>query len=190
MNLVPIPHWSHAGLLPPVDSSDPTSWNRSPYRVRLTEVIDRFATTPQRCRVLSALLTLRSSLHRLGYVVGFQWINGSFVEHVEALRGHAPRDIDVVSFVARPPSGNVDFSASATDGPSVPDENDCVDHYIVELDLPPEQLINLAVYWSGVWSHRRSGEWKGFLEIDLSPDNDPLATERLGRRQIEVDGGS
>ncbi len=44
------------------------------------------------------MLAFRRELAKLGLAAGFQWLDGSFVEHVELVRGRAPADIDVVTF--------------------------------------------------------------------------------------------
>ncbi len=55
-----------------------------------------------------------------------------------------------------------------------------VDAYFVELDArSPEVLVNRSVYWYSIWSHRRDGLWKGFLQVDLAPAADALAREGL-----------
>lgn len=41
-----------------------------------------------------------------GLVEGFQWIDGSFLEHVESTEGRDPRDIDVVTFFRLPDGKN------------------------------------------------------------------------------------
>lgn len=68
----------------------------------LLDVVMRFGTSGERRHVLQGWLAHRAALHHLGLVSGFQWIDGSFVEDVETLRGRAPNDVDVVSFVDAP----------------------------------------------------------------------------------------
>jgi hypothetical protein len=34
-------------------------------------------------------------------------------------------------------------------------------------------------YWYSMWSHRRNGLWKGFVQIDLNPSSDADARESL-----------
>lgn len=99
MTTVAISQWNTLGLLPPVN---PTSAERSPYPVALLDVILRFATSPERCKVLKGFLDYRAALHGMGLVNGFQWLDGSFTEQVETLERRSPRDIDVVTFVYTP----------------------------------------------------------------------------------------
>ena len=85
-------------LLPANNPSDPTSrggYDRSPYRVSLTEFATMFGYSPQRRRLLSAFLEYRAELHSIGLVRGFQWVDGSFVENAEIRRGLLPNDIDL-----------------------------------------------------------------------------------------------
>ena len=45
----------------------------------------------------------------------------------------------------------------------------------------PEPLVRQSTYWYSLWSHRRNGQWKGFLQIDLSPADDLIAEANLGK---------
>ncbi len=57
-----------------------------------------------------------------------------------------------------------------------------VDAYFVQLnDCAPEPLIRQSTYWHSLWSHRRSGRWKGYLEVDLSVAADTTAMVNLER---------
>ena len=91
-----------------------------------------------------------------------------------------PKDIDVVSFVHTP----LGFAPT-------PQQLEVLDHdqakatflvdcYFVEINLlPPDNLIKQSTYWYSMWSHRRNQEWKGYLEIDLSPAEDSVASAWL-----------
>lgn len=105
MTTVRIPDWNRAGVLPPFIPSRPVSQDRSPYRVTLSDLIEHFGTTPARRKILAGFLGYRAALHEMGFVDGFQWLNGSFTERVEQSRlRRPPRDLDVVTFVRRPPA--------------------------------------------------------------------------------------
>lgn len=54
------------GLLPPIDSDQPTSADRSPYPVALMDLVMRFSTSPERRVVLAGFLDFRASLHAMG----------------------------------------------------------------------------------------------------------------------------
>jgi hypothetical protein len=176
-----IPKWTGEGLIPPIDDRNPTGRNRSPYRVGLKEFIARFATTSPRMKILDGYLRLRKLLHEHGFCSGFQWVNGSFVENAEAVRGRPPMDIDVVSFLAEPALTTNLTVEDALDADMVKNSF-FVDHYMVELNLPSRLLVREAAYWFGVWSHRRTtNQWKGFLQIDLEADEDEEASRLLQR---------
>lgn len=183
MNTAVIPDWTPQGVLPPINSVSPTSTDRSPYVVSLTDVVMRFATSPERIRILTGLLDYRAALHTIGMNSGFQWLDGSFLEEVETLENRSPRDIDVVTFFHRP-IGMLQqdlFHAN----PQLFDLSQVktsyhVDGYIQELKGDsPEALVEKATYWYSMWSHRRDQLWKGFLQIDLAPVEDITARANL-----------
>ncbi|WP_225922790.1 DUF6932 family protein [Pseudomonas hamedanensis] len=103
-----IPEWNAEGVLPPINNNDPIGSDRAPYHVSLEQVVDRFATSPDRCDIFAGYLAHRAELHRMGMDSGFQWLDGSFTEDIEMLENRAPRDIDVVTFTD---AGNVFFDA-------------------------------------------------------------------------------
>ena len=176
MSTVSIPSWGPAGVLPPIDVVDPTSANRSPYRISLADFVLRFATSPERCTILEGLLQYRAALHGVGLTVGFQWADGSFLEHVEHVAGRPPNDVDVVTFY-RLGAGDTPQLVLAR-APDLFDYNKVkanfkVDAYLVPLDADPSFLVGNSAYWYGVWSHRRDWTWKGFVEVDLAPPDAP-----------------
>ena len=72
-----------------------------------------------------------------------------------------------------------------TQGPELfnPDETKQtfkVDAYFVQLNLDdPEYLVEYSTYWYSLWSHRRTGLWKGFIRVDLDPADDAAALANL-----------
>ena len=186
MPTVPIPNWTSKGVLPPVNALQPSSAERSPYRVKLLDVVMRFATSNERRKILKGFLDYRAALHSMTVTQGFQWLDGSFSEDVELLEKRPPRDIDLVSFIHTPPG----FPATPID-PDVFDHAHAkatylVDSYIVEINLlPPDNLIKKSTYWYSMWSHRRTQEWKGYLEIDLSPVEDAASSAWLAAQMAE-----
>ena len=183
MSVMAIPNWSASGVLPPISPAAPASTDRSPYEASLTDLILHFNTSAERQTILTGLLDFRAALHGLGLVQGFQWLDGSFLENVEVTESRAPRDIDVVNFF-RLPNGQTQSSLlQMNQSLFIPQETKAryhVDAYFVQLDAAaPEPLVGSATYWYGMWSHRRSGEWKGFLRIDLSPGDDQAARANL-----------
>jgi hypothetical protein len=55
-------------------------------------------TTPARLTILDGFLQFRQRLRAAGLAVGFQWLNGSFLQDVERFEGRDPGDLDVVTF--------------------------------------------------------------------------------------------
>lgn len=182
MNIVAIPDWNSQGFLPPADPTalppaiPPNDPRRSPYPVSLMDLMMRFASTPDRWRVLHGFLAYRQALHALGLVSGFQWLDGSFVEDVETLEQRAPRDIDVVSFVEVPARFAIGDVRPRVLNHDTAKADFKVDAFFVELNrLGPEALVSWSAYWYSVWSHRRNRVWKGFLQVQLGPDEDANA---------------
>jgi len=185
MSDVVIPDWNSNGVIPPIDPTNPTSFERSPYEVSLTDLVLRFGTSPERQEVLNGFLLFRSELHKVGLTRGVQWLDGSFLENIESLESRAPNDIDVVMFYHRPNSYTQQelFKAS----PRLFNHDNVkeyyhVDAYLINLDdNTPEFLVSSSAYWYSVWSHRRNLLWKGYLQIDLSQTHDDSAIDTLKR---------
>ena len=74
----------------------------APYNVPLLQVADRFGTSKERIEILKGLIAYRDELRTAGFLNGFQWLDGSFMENVEKNRSRPPGDIDVVTFSHRP----------------------------------------------------------------------------------------
>jgi hypothetical protein len=145
----------------------------------LSDFVLRFGATPERRHILNGLLLFRAELHCLGIIQGFQWLNGSFLEHIERLENRPPRDVDVVTFVAVPETFQPNEQARRLFDHDWVKQHFLVDSHMVELDLPPDELVTWSAYWYGLWSHRRSQLWKGYLQIALSPDEDETARTYL-----------
>ena len=92
-------HWTADGLLPGNDPAGGVSEKRSPYVIALPNFVSRFGHSGKRRELLDGFLRYRALLKQAGLDVGFQWVNGSFVEDVERVRGRPPADVDVVSFI-------------------------------------------------------------------------------------------
>ena len=196
MTRVAIPMWSASGIIPPVSSTGPTSAERSPYVVSLSEFVLRFAASSKRHQILDGLLRYRSRLHAAGLTSGFQWFDGSFLENIEVMESRDPQDLDVVTFYSSP-AGMTQADLRARD-PDVFPANASeriaftnvffVDPYLVNLGMPSSRLVQLSTYWYSMWSHRRDLSWKGYLQVDLDPGDDANATSYLSTPIIS--GGS
>lgn len=176
-SIASIPAWNSAGVLPPIRPNAPgSSPDRSPYTVELAVLFDRFATSPERMAILDGLLRFRTDLHAAGITSGFQWLDGSFLEQVEAIEGRAPRDMDVVTFLDLPQG--LDQQSLVQRHGTLFDQKHvkatyAMDAYFAVLGQPTDhwQVKNIA-YWYSLWSHRRDGLWKGFVQVDLDPSQD------------------
>ena len=180
--------WDEAGLIPPVNLTAPTGRDRSPYRMTLSEFVERFGVTETRCNLLADFLDLRAALHEAQLVRGFQWINGSFAEHVEVRQDREPNDIDVVTFYHIPDDCGTQ-QILRDKHPSLFESqwgaSGSIHSYFQHLNLiAPERLVRRTAYWNSLWSHTREGTWKGFLEADLAPDEDVKARQKLNEGNV------
>jgi hypothetical protein len=150
----------------------------------LTDVVLRFGTSRERCRILDGFLKYRGELHAAGLTQGFQWLNGSFLEHIESLEFRHPQDLDLVTFFRLaagqdPVAARPNLFAADPAGRRRLKERYLVDNHFVNLDAQAEELILRSTYWYSLWSHRRDRIWKGFVQVDLSPLDDPAAVAAL-----------
>jgi hypothetical protein len=151
--------------------------------VALADVVLRFGVSKERCSILDGLLRYRAALHKAGLVSGFQWVDGSFLEDVEHLETRPPNDVDVVTFFHLPVGVTQALFAAANKDlvdPVNAKATYLVDGYLTSLGTPSDRLVRRASYWYGLWSHRRNRTWKGFVEIDLAPD-DATAAAHLAK---------
>lgn len=180
---VAIPPWTAQGVLPPTDSEAPASVNRSPYHVSLVDFVLHFGRTERRRAIVSGLLDFRAALHAIGLVDGFQWIDGSFLENIEAVEERDPHDVDLVTFFHSPDGADQASLLRASPRLFDPDatrERYRVDAYFVQLNTTaPETLVSQCTYWNSLWSHRRNGQWKGYLRVDLDLADDRAAVTNL-----------
>ena len=178
-----IPNHNHDGVLPPfIPGSSPSDMGAvAPYRTALAVFVERFASTDERKVILKGLVAYRAALRAVGIVSGFQWLDGSFVEDCEAIRGRAPNDIDLITFSFRP-KAYADSSVwrelvhSRPDlfDPEVTKDIYKCDAYFVDLDSHPIHVVAQTRYWFGLFSHQRDTYlWKGMIEVPFTEnDND------------------
>lgn len=183
---MPIPPFTIDGVLPPYvgpDGPGGAAEDMSPYSATALEVVATLGVSAQRKAILLGWLRHRAALRAVGFERGFQWLDGSFVESKE------PRDLDVVSFLYRPP-GIVDPSqllmVMRTNGNlfvrNLVKAEVRLDAFPVDLDGSPEALVSSARYFLGLFSHRRGDDvWKGVLQVRLEDAaDDTAALEALG----------
>lgn len=184
-NMVKI-NWNKQGHISPIDLNNPTDTNRSPYKMDLLEFYNTFSYSDNRKIILNHFILYRKYLHKLHIKKGFQWINGSFLELIEKKENRSPNDIDVVTFF--------EIDKRVTDILNNKEMiNDLIsprskeiyltDGYLIDISkIEKKKLIELSIYWYGVWSHTRENYWKGFIEIDLDSSEDDKLQEYLKRR--------
>lgn len=179
-----IPAYNHSHVLPPFEGERLTHAHSSPYLVSTSELVQRFATSAPRSVILDGLLRYRSELRSLGFLNGFQWLDGSFVEDVEAREDRAPKDIDLVTFAHAPARmGKPQIIQMMASRPDLFDRDACkagflCDTFLVNLTSSPESLVTQTRYWYGLYSHRRGDAlWKGLLQLPL--DSDDLAARAM-----------
>lgn len=172
-----IPAFDISGVLPPYLGPNPAlSAIRSPYKSDILDLVQRFASSKERVAILHGLLDYREALATAGFVEGFQWLDGSFVEKIESTESRPPGDIDVVTFFRRPLQHRqiTDWlpfwpSIAHLFNSSLSKANYHCDAYAVDLDTPSSGIVNQTGYWFGLFSHKRvSHQWKGMIEISLS----------------------
>lgn len=183
---MPIPPFDTNSVLPP-HLGDPRQADEiSPYPCTALELCQAFATSADRVRILEGFLRLRTTLRQHGMTTGFQWIDGSFLEDIERTRNCSPADIDVVTFYWSP---DPDFTNKLIS--TFPDivsratikANFSVDHFPIDVSYDPEVTVEATRYWCGLFSHTRTGVWKGMLRIDLdTPADDATANALLATR--------
>lgn len=168
-----IPAFDHNNVLPPFigDASIPNSY--SPYPCDIVEFCQHFATNPARIAILKGFVRFRLDCIANG-IRGRQWIDGDFVENVEAMGNTFPEKILVISMVEITLQEEAERIVKAfpefTDPRlSVPKYK--VDHYVFVTNQQADAVINLAKFWSLFFSHNSRGVWKGMLEMPIY-DND------------------
>ena len=142
----------------------------------------------------TALIAYRTLLAEDGYISGVQFIDGSFVENVEALSSRDPGDIDVFSILSVPTKYSTDAAAWQAKGfpfwqAEVVDRDRNKDRFkldtyavlLEELQAQPVNFISQIIYWYSLFSHQRDTfAWKGFAGLALDPIDDQTALANMG----------
>lgn len=180
---MPIPPFNLDGIIPPFVGADGPGGARqdlSPYEVDAVDVVAALATSQRRREILIGWLDHRAALRQLGFVSGFQWLDGSFVEAKD------PDDLDVVSYLRRPVGMDRDgVQATFVANPNcfnraAVKQLHRLDVFFVDLSGTSEAVVDSSRYWCALFSHRRGDFlWKGMLKVDLAQGTDEIALERL-----------
>lgn len=171
-----IPSFDLNGLLPPFVGPTPIlPAAQAPFRTDILELSHELGTSPARRVLLEGLIRYRNAIRAIGFLNGYQILNGSFCENCELIRGNDPGDIDAITFVKRPAAHKADASFAAFIAthiallePSSAKATFGVHSFIVDLDAPAELTIPMSIYFVSLFSHQKSTrQWKGTLRIDL-----------------------
>lgn len=172
---MPIPALEPSGVLPPYLGDVTVGANMSPYATSLVEVAQRFCASDPRKEILRGLLDYRQRLNAVGFSNGIQWLSGSFLEDIETIDSRAPQDVDVVTFFHVPAgiTTTAELQALTAANMGLFDHGQVkttfkVDIQFVSLDNPPSIIVDHTRFWFGLFSHRRTGLWKGLLQIPLA----------------------
>ncbi len=167
---MPIPSFDHNLVLPP-HLGDPTQLSElSPYPCTTLELCQQLGTSPERRRILGRFLDFRERLTSAGLTTGFQWLDGSFLEDIEARQGRSPKDLDVVTVYWGydiPFQHQLVTSFPEFAEPTLAKANFSLDHYPFDASYRPEATVELARYWISLFSHNRLAVWKGMLRVEL-----------------------
>lgn len=187
----PIPFFDHNRVLPPYQGSEPTSSDQvSPYDCSIIELCHRFATSNERIAILEGFISFREKMTSEDITSGYQWLDGSFLEDIEALEKRPPKDIDVVTFYAgkfeKAPGIIVDVNKNIISNfiefakPRLAKVKYRVDNQPVDISTNPFTIIEATRFWIQLFTHRRNQVWKGILRIPINtPVEDQQALQYL-----------
>ena len=158
----------------------------------MTDLCKVLGTTPQRRVLLRNLITYRGLLASDGYINGFQFIDGSFVENVEIIGPREPSDIDVFSLLHAPQKYHADAALWASVGlqfwvgeiidmPKNKARFKLDTYALLFEEMTPSSLIRNIIYWYSLFSHQRDTFlWKGFVALPLNDADDQAALLAMG----------
>ena len=147
------------------------------------ELCQALATTPERRAILGKFLDFRERLRAEGLTNGFQWLDGSFLENIEARESRPPKDLDVITVywgydLAFQRQLLANFPEVAN--PALAKANYFLDHYPFDAGFDPTLTVENTRYWILLFSHTRLGVWKGMLRVELNtPTEDAAARQEL-----------
>ncbi|ARS34296.1 hypothetical protein CA264_01920 [Pontibacter actiniarum] len=127
-------------------------------------------------------------------ILGYQWLDGSFLEDIETLEKRPPKDIDVVTFYAgqleKTPGIVIDVNKNITSNfiefamPSKAKVKYKVDNQPVDIATDPFRVIEATRFWIQLFTHRRNQIWKGILRIPINtPIEDQQALQYLNSQK-------
>lgn len=180
---MPIPSFDHNNVVPP-HLGDPTERSHlSPYPCTILELCHAFSFSKPRISILQKFVAFRQQLTALGVLYGFQWLDGSFLENIEASEKRPPKDLDVVTFyggLSIEQQTIIRGSFPEFSNPALSKAKFQLDHYAVDFTFSPIVTVEQTRYWLQLFTHNRNGIWKGMLSIPLNtPIDDQHAMDYL-----------
>lgn len=173
--VMPIPDFDHNHVIPPHVGDPSNRSDVSPFECTTFELCQKFSTSKERIEILQKFLDFRKRTVNSGIKVGFQWLDGSFLENIEESEGRNPNDLDVVTFYGGL-TMNDQFMAKTFFpeffSPKMAREKFSVDHYAIDFNFDPDVTIDQTRYWLQLFTHKRNGIWKGMLKIPLNTVKD------------------
>lgn len=134
---------------------------RSPYRCGCLGLVERFGGDKPRTQLLRKYLEFRRRLRAQLKHDSWQWVSGSLLE-----MDRTPNDLDVIVWLSVLED---DLPLPDFDHDRLHDEEKL---HVFFLPYDDQPRINLAhsAYWYELWTSRRGGGRKGFIEIDSAED--------------------
>lgn len=180
---MPIPNFDHNNVLPPHLGNPAHPGDLSPYPCSILELCHKFSTSPERIIILKGLIDFRQRMPGYGIIYGFQWLDGSFLENIEASENRSPRDLDLVTFYSGLSPINI-ASISATFpefvSRALSKATYKLDHFGVDMSFRPDVTVENTRYWIQLFTHNRNSVWKGILRLSLNtPIDDQHAIDYL-----------
>ena len=178
----PIPGFDYNLVLPPHVGKPYRKEDLSPYKCTSLDLCERFATSTERIKILKGFLSFRKMLQNHGLLLGYQWLDGSFLEDVETREGRPPNDLDVVTLYWNydiPYQLNLMNLFPEFVDSDLSKQNYLLDHYPFDAGDSPEIAVDYSRYWIQLFSHNRDSVWKGMLQIDLNTTTDDAAALTL-----------
>ena len=160
-------------VLPPFIGDRNAPYNMSPYTCDIMELCRHFSTSCTRIEILKELVQFRIRCVALG-IKGRQWIDGDFVENIEATENRDPDKVVVISLIYKLDDDH--YRHILNEFPEFADtklsrENLRVEHHAFVINLSPEYTVMFSKHWNMLFGHNSRGVWKGMLEMPLY-DND------------------
>lgn len=168
---MPIPAFDHNLVLPPHLGNPAIPTDLSPYDANSVEFVQRFATSPERVRILTGFFNFRVELQNRGLTNGFQWLDGSFLEDIEAQEGRPPNDLDLVTvYWGYDPAFQQNLAQQLPEfaNPVLSKQNYFIDHYPFDAGHDPITTVEYTRYWVQLFTHNRNRVWKGMIKIPLN----------------------